>query len=110
MGPGKALFGGSFIGGSTVANSLKKILLSTADPSTPPLLLEDILQSELPLDIAIANVSTEADSATLENAMHDYLALQLDTSRSTISSVRVSSVEKTVRPLIQVRDHKFLFM
>ena len=49
-----------------------------AEASVPPLLLEAILQSELPLDISVANVSTISESAELHMSMHDYLAVQLE--------------------------------
>lgn len=55
-----------------------ELCMFAAESSVPPMLLEAILMTELPLDIAVANVSATADSPTLHSAIHDYLALQLE--------------------------------
>ena len=73
-----------------------------ADRSVPPTLLEDILQTELPVDIFSANVSGLQDESNLVSSLHNLLATQLDVSMATISNVRVSTVEKDSRPLVQV--------
>ena len=51
--------------------------LHTADQSVPPILLEAILQEELPTDIYSVNISGLDNSIDLQNMMHDLLALQL---------------------------------
>ena len=51
---------------------------SIADPELPPILLETILQSEIPADIFGANVSGLANTPDLLTALHDLLATQLE--------------------------------
>ena len=49
----------------------------TAEPSVPHTLLEDILQSELPADIYVANVSGLDPTPSLQSSLHDLLSQQL---------------------------------
>ena len=48
-----------------------------AEPSVPHTLLENILQSELPADIYVANVSGLDPTPTLQSSLHDLLSQQL---------------------------------
>ena len=50
----------------------------TAEPDVPHMLLEDILQSELPSDIFAANVSGNDTSQDLVDSLHNLLAMQLE--------------------------------
>ena len=94
---------------------------SLAEPDVPHTLLEDILQSELPSDIFAANVSGNDTSPNLVDSIHNLLATQLEVisinagdffddhsvidtqiSRSSISNLRITTVPKYMRPLVQV--------
>ncbi|XP_064394939.1 leucine-rich repeat-containing protein 24-like [Halichondria panicea] len=78
------------------------LAFTCADPSVPPTLFETILQTELPVDIYASNVSGLQSESDLQSTMQRLIATQLDVSEATIRNIRLSTVGKTLRPLVQV--------
>ncbi len=75
----------------------------------PPTLFETILQTELPVDIYASNVSGLQSESDLQSTMQRLIATQLDVSEATIRNIRLSTVGKTLRPLVQV-NRSFMYI
>ena len=74
----------------------------------PPSLFEGILQSQLLVNISASDLSGLQPKSELTDSLRRLLATQLEVSESTIRNVRMTTVGKVVRPLVQVNNHRYI--